>query len=143
MATYDSVGSGLSLAELEVSKAIGVIMGFQHRAQLPVPIYCEILTINSENVEVQSGRQTQHQKLDLVIPVQDPAWSGSSGFSGTYSVPTYAANKAGILEGDRFEYPIGTSGYYYVRGVIQTDANGYIWKVPVEAERSSSLGQRT
>ena len=147
MATFDDIGSGLGLAELEVSKAVGVIMGFQHRAQLPVPIHCEILTVNSENEEIQAGRRTVHHRMDLVIPVQAPAWSGSgsgsSGFSGAYSVPTYASNPDGILEGDRFEYPLGSSGYYYVRGVIQMDANGYIWKVPVESEKTTSLGNRS
>lgn len=140
---FDDVGSGLSLAALEVAKATGVIMGFQHRAQLPVPVYVEMVAVNSENQEIQAGRQVQRQHLDLVVPVQNPAWSGSSGFSGTYVVPTYNANRAGILEGDRFEYPIGTSGYYYVRGPITTDANGYIWKVPVEAEKGTSLGNRS
>lgn len=143
MATFDDVGSGISLAELEVSKAIGVVIGFKHRDQLPVPFYCQIVSQQNESQENQVGRVVNSSTLNIVLPVQPAAWSGSSGFSGAYSLPTFAAARQGVLEGDRVEYPIGTSGYYYVQGPIIPQANGYEWQFNAVKEQGTSLGNRS
>jgi hypothetical protein len=139
---YNTVGSGLGLAELRVAKAIGQIVGFQHRNKLPVPVYINFNNTSTESLEVQNGRKTSHQRVEINMAVQSPI-SGVSGFSGTYAIPKYADNKMGVLEGDRFEYPVGTGNYYYVRGIVEARANGYIWKVPIEGETSTSLGNRS
>ena len=143
MSVYNDVGSGICLASLAASKAIGVVIGFKHRNELPVPFYAQIVSRQSENVENQIGRQVQEKSLELMVPVQPAAWSGSSGFSGSYSLPTYAANSEGVLEGDRVEYPIGSSSLYYVRGLVQPSSNGYIWRFTGTKEQGTSLGQRS
>lgn len=146
MALFDTIGRECSKAELAACRAIGVIMGFKHRDELPVPVRCDIAEQTGGAEEVNTRRLAEVSEIRMFVPAQTPAWSGVSGFSGSYAITasTTTSKVASITAGDKFEYPIGSSRYFWVKndGVRPTD-NGYTYEVTIREERALTLGQRS
>jgi hypothetical protein len=82
----------------------------------------------------------------MFIPTQTPAFSGVSGFSGSYAITpaTTSSKTAVITAGDKFEYPLASTRYWWVTndGVKPTD-NGWTYEVTIREERGLTLGQRS
>ncbi|HUX31557.1 MAG TPA: hypothetical protein VMV78_13180 [Thiobacillus sp.] len=146
MALFDTIGSECSKAELAACRAIGVIMGFQHRSELPVPIRCDIAEHSAGAEEVNSRRLAEVNEIRMFVPAQSPAFSGVSGFSGAYAITasTTSNKTAAITAGDRFEYPLASGRYYWAKndGIKPTD-NGHTYEVTIREERGLTLGQRS
>lgn len=146
MALFDDIGREVAKAELAACRAVGVIMGFQHRAELPVPIRVDIAEQTGGAEQVNSRRLAEINEIRMFVPVQSPAFSGVSGFSGAYAITaaTTTSKTAAITTGDRFEYPLGSTRYFWVTndGVKPLD-NGWVYEITVREERGLTLGQRS
>jgi hypothetical protein len=129
MEVFDRIGKDLGAAELQVAKAIGVQIGFQHRQQLQVPLYAQILSQEHDSLYSSSGRLTQTASTTFFIPVQPPAFSGYSGYSGAQGVSACSGVGKSITNGDRIEYPLYSGRYYWVEAPIRTIHNGYLYEV--------------
>jgi hypothetical protein len=143
---FNQVGSELAKANLQVSKAIGVIIGFTHGNQLPVPLYAQ--HINADRLESDEwdprGRKVSKENITLLIPTQPPAFSGASGFSGTWAVYPENSGQANHPQcGDKVEYPIGSDNDYFVEGDIKRINHGYAYLVPCKLAQTVVLGEES
>lgn len=146
MDTFQVIGVGLNAAELAVSKAIGQVVGFQHRASLPIPLYVQFIDIAGGAEQAQRGRLVDKNVIRMILPTQAYAFSGASGFSGVSSVtPVNSSGKTGtIVVGDRVEWPIGSGRYFWVvEEGIDPIHYGYSYVVTAREERAVTLGQRS
>ena len=143
---YNQIGSDLAKANLQVCKAIGQIIGFTHEAELPVPLYVQ--QINADKTEEDlwdpNGRKVSHEKITFLMPTQQPAFSGVSGFSGTWNVqPQHSGAANHPACGDHIEYPLGSGNNYYVEGEVKRLNHGYTYLVPCIMAQTVTLGEES
>jgi len=145
MTVFEQVGQGVAQADLAVAKAIGVLVGFTHRATLPFPIHCQLVSETSGNAEPHKGRLTQWTDLKLVVPVQPAAFSGASGYSGAGAITRdLDTSQQSIIGGDRIEYPLGSQRYFYVvPEEMRKIHNGYSYLILAKNEKSLTLGVKS
>lgn len=143
MDVFYRLGKDLGAAELEVAKAIGVQIGFQHRQALQVPLYAQILTQEHDSLYNSTGRLSQTASVTFFIPVQPPAFSGYSGFSGAQGISACSGTGKSITNGDRIEWPIGSGRYYWVETPIRTIHNGYLYEVIATENKTLRGGEKS
>ena len=146
MTLFDTIGKELGRAELAACRALGVIVGFTHRTEPAVPIYVEVGDLTGGTEQVQARRMVEVGEMLIYVPVQNPAFSGVSGFSGTYAITasTGAAKPSVITAGDRFEHPLGSGRYFWVKqDGVKPVHNGWTYEVVIREERALTLGQRS
>lgn len=140
---HDAIGKSLAQGNVAVAKAIGIIIGFKHRDDLPVPFYARKIDEQSDDVDQPLGRRVDHNSIKMILPSQDPAWSGASGFSGTWAIwPTYSGQGRQPHCGDRVEYPIGSSEWYYLDGNTISLNNGWSYELTAVQPHTQSLGEK-
>lgn len=138
---YDRIGRDIAKANLAVCKSVGVVVGFQHRDELQVPIRAMLLEQSEEDKDLPYGRRTEHDSINLMIPTQQPAWSGASGFSGSWSVVPGWSGAAPSC-GDRIEYPVGSGEYFYVEGTVEPINHGWTYRITGVKSRTSAIGEK-
>lgn len=138
---YNQLGTALNAADLACCKALGKIVGFTHLTELPVPLHVQTLNPNQrEFIDVPVGDWNAKDSYLFLVPSQVPAYSGVSGFSGSYSIqPQWSAARC-IDDGDVIEFCGKT---LYVNGVVQIRNNGYTWVVTASERRTLNLGERS
>jgi hypothetical protein len=140
---HNRVGKSLARANLRVNEAIGVQISYQHRDELPVPLFARPLERNSDDHDIPLGRRVDVQGHKLLIPVQNAAWSGSSGFSGSWNVqPSFSGLSGTPAWGDRVKYPIFGSEIFYVEGPIEIINNGYAYVMTIVQHKTNNLGEK-
>jgi hypothetical protein len=141
--THNRIGASLARANLRVNQAIGIQISYQHRKELPVPIYARPLERGSDDEDIPLGRRVDVQTHKLLIPVQDPAWSGSSGFSGSWNVePSFSGLNGQPSYGDKVLYPIFGTETYYVEGPVEIINNGYAYVLTIVQHKTTALGEK-
>jgi len=140
---FDQLGKDLGAAELEVAKAIGVLVGLQHRQQLAVPVYAQVIDQEHDALYNSLGRLSQTSSVTFFIPAQAPAFSGASGFSGGTGVSACSGTGKSITNGDRIEWPIGSGRYFWVDTPIRTTHNGYVYEVTAQEIKTLRGGEKS
>lgn len=140
---FHDLGRDLGAAELEVSKAIGVLVGLQHRGQPSVPVYAQVLDQEHDSLYSSAGRLSQTQSTTFFIPAQAPAFSGASGFSGAMGVSACSGTRKSITTGDRIEWPIASGRYFWVDEPIRTLHNGYLYEVIATEMKTLRGGEKS
>ena len=143
MDVFYRLGKDLGAAELEVAKAIGVQIGFQHRQQLQVPLYAQVLSQEHDSLYNSLGRLTQTASTTFFIPVQAPTFSGYSGFSGGNGISACSGTIKSITNGDRIEWPLYSGRYYWVETPIRTIHNGYLYEVVATEQKTLRGGEKS
>jgi len=140
---YEKLGDGLNKADLAVAKATGRIVGFTHRDELIVPLYVTPLTVTQEANSIPTGNREADETISVIIPSQPFAWSGSSGFSGSWNVqPNYSGASNQPQEGDTMKMPWGdTENIFVVSGEIKKINNENTYVVPFVKRRTTVLGE--
>ena len=141
MDNFNQIGTGLGRAELAVAKVTGQVIGFTHRANLPTALHCSILDNRIGAEDNPNGRQLEKAEITIIIPVQTFAFSGVSGFSGISAITSQTTFQKPITIGDRIEWPIGSSRYFYVDADVEVLDNGYNYKVHGKNQRTLTAGQ--
>jgi len=141
--THNTVGSRLARANLRVNQAIGVQVSYQHRDELPVPLYVRPLERGSDDSDIPLGRRVDIQSHKVLLPVQSAGWSGSSGFSGSWGVqPSFSGLNGVPACGDRVLYPIFGTEVFYVEGPVEIINNGYAYVITIVQHKTSNLGEK-
>jgi len=140
---FDQLGRDLGRTELEVAKAIGVLIGLQHRQQLQVPLYAQVIDQQHDSLYNSLGRLSQTASTTFFIPAQAPAFSGVSGFSGAQGVSACSGTAKSITNGDRIEWPIGSGRYFWVDTPIRTTHNGYVYEVVAQEIKTLRGGEKS
>lgn len=141
---FDKIGEAVADGELAAAKALGVTMGFKHRDELPIPVKVSFAQQKLGAEQMQSSRLAEVGEILMYVPAQSYAFSGVSGFSGSYAISaaTGTAKTAYITVGDRWEYPIGSGRYFrVVRDGVRSVDNGWIYEVVIREERGITFGQ--
>ena len=140
---HNRIGESLARANLRVNQAIGVQISYQHRGELPVPFHVRPMERGSDDKDIPLGRRVDVQSHKLLIPVQGPAWSGSSGFSGAYAIePSFSGIGGQPACGDRVYYPLFGTEVFYVEGPIEIINNGYAYVMTICQHKSNNLGEK-
>lgn len=141
MDVFNQVGTALGRAELVIAKNIGQVVGFTHRAALPTPLWITLIDYKVSSDENPSGRRLEVTDATFLVPVQGPAFSGVSGFSGTSTIFPSSAQKP-ITVGDRIEWPVGSQRYFFVlQDGMECIHNGYAYMVKAQHQKSLTIGQ--
>lgn len=141
---FDQIGTDVARAELEAARALGVVMGFKHGSELPVPVRVSYVQQKGINGPIDEARLAETGEIMFVVPVQSPAWSGASGFSGSYAIygSMTSSKPAAIRLGDRWEYPIGSTRYWFTTESRPIE-EGKTYEVVAREERGLTFGQRS
>lgn len=118
---FTSIGKGLGAAELEVAKATGVKLQFSHCGATVINIYAIIIDIAAGSEKYNEHRVIKKHELTLRIAVQT-------------GIPFESdKNISPITKGDQFIY---NGRNYYCADNVKLLANGYIYQVIVESDRT-------
>jgi hypothetical protein len=145
MDVYQKIGKDLAKANLQVAKAIGQVIGFQHRDELPVPLRVYPIERNSDNIDKPMGNRINQEKMQFLMPTQGPAFaSGVSGFSGTWNVqPATSGLSNQPANGDWYEFPLGSSTYWVIDGEIKVINHGWTYVVGATQRATINLGEKS
>jgi len=139
---YDQIGRDLAKANLQVNKAIGMVIGFKHRDELPVPLYVMRIEASENDQNMPVGNRVSDESMKVLMPTQSPA-TNVSGFSGTWSVaPDWSGQSNQPACGDFVTFPIDdNSNHWVVEGEIKRINHGWSYIVPLVRRRTINLGE--
>jgi len=145
MDIYQQIGKDLSNANLQVAKAIGQVIGFKHRDELPVPLRIYPVERTSDNTDKPMGNRINQEQMQFLMPTQGLAFpSGVSGFSGTWNVQPATSGLANQpANGDWYEFPIGSDTYWCVDGEIKMINHGWTYVVQATQRVTTNLGEKS
>lgn len=129
MAVYDSIGLAVASSELEIAKAMGVVITLAHRGGSASTLYATIIDQGIGNSSSGNGREIETGYIIFRIPVQT-----------NFDVMVSATRP--VTMGDKIVY--GQRYLYVAREQdIQMMANGYIFLVKAIENKTLTIGMKS
>ena len=130
MGAFEEIGAAEAEAELAVARELGKQGSLSHRGAAAATIYLFIEALRLGTAKPHIGRRVETGELVALIPNQ-------TNFAASMTTATRP-----ITKGDRLEYPLSSTRYFYVQQEedIEQLANGYIYRVRFTEHKTKDLG---
>lgn len=147
---YDRIGQAQAEGDLEASRAIGIIVGFTHRDDVPVALHAQVVEEVKEAVDGPRSKYVENTGVQFLLPEQSPITTfgginySVSGFSGTRGIDqiTGFSGFPCIVDGDKIEWPPWSGRNFYVKGPMQIIHNGHGYIVGAIERRTLDQGMK-